>query len=200
MTARAETDRKEALRAQFRAYRAQLAPNEAAVKSALIIRRVQTLPEVRRARTLHCYWPLVNRGEIDTRPLIRSLHDRGVQVVLPVVAHYGDEAPALAHRQYTGPDALRVNRWGIQEPIDTASVPPDALDAVIVPAFGAGRNGHRIGHGYGYYDAFLAALDVPTVALVYDDCLVGAVPADPHDVPVSIIVTERRIVRPPADV
>lgn len=199
MTVSVDTDRKETMRAQFRAYRTQLTPEAVAAKSASIVQRVRALPEVQRARTLHCYWPLVDRGEIDTRPLIHTVHDRGVQVVLPVVAHYDDDAPALAHRRYAGPDALRANRWGIQEPVDTASVPPDALDAVIVPAFGAGRNGHRIGHGYGYYDAFLAALDVPTIALVYDDCLVEAIPADPHDVPVSIIVTERRIVRPPAD-
>jgi len=194
-----DTDTKEALRARFRAYRSRLAPDAVAAKSAAIRQRVRALPEVQQARTLHAYWPMVDHGEIDTRPLIRSLHDHGVQVVLPVVAKYGKDTPALEHRRYAGPDALRANRWDIQEPVDTASVPPDALDVVLVPAFGAGRNGHRIGHGYGYYDAFLSALDVPTIALVYDDCLIEAIPADAHDVPVSIIVTDRRTVRPPAD-
>jgi 5-formyltetrahydrofolate cyclo-ligase len=133
---------------------------------------------------------MVERGEIDTRPLIRTLHEQGVEIVLPVVTSFSNGSPAMTHRRYTGDDALRPNRWGVQEPIGTDAVSPDVLDGVIVPALGAGRNGHRIGHGRGYYDAFLADLDAPTVALVYDACLVDAVPADVHDVPMSAIVTE----------
>lgn len=198
MPVSANTIHKDALREAFRTYRTQLSPEAAASKSASILRRVEALPEVQDARTLHCYWPMVDRGEIDTRPLIHTLHDEGVQVVLPVVSDFSAEAPALEHRRYAGPDALHANRWGLQEPVNTASVSPDALDLVIVPAFGAGRNGHRIGHGHGYYDAFLAPLGVPTVALAYDACLVDAVPAEAHDVPVSIIVTERETLRPSA--
>lgn len=198
MSVHVNTGNKDALRETFRTYRVQLSPEDVAAKSASIIRRVEALSEVQDARTLHCYWPMVDRGEIDTRPFIHALYDRGVRVVLPVVANFNDEAPTLVHRRYDGPDALRPNRWGLQEPVNTASVPPDALDVVIVPAFGAGRNGHRIGHGYGYYDVFLAPLDVPTVTLVYDACLVDTVPAEAHDVPVSIIVTERETLRPSA--
>ena len=184
------TDTKETLRERFRAYRTALAPDDVAAKSAAIREQVAALPTVETARTLHCYWPMAARGEIDTRPLIRDLHRQGVDIVLPVVTNFTDGAPAMTHRRYTGDDALRRNRWGVQEPTDTDVVSPDALDVVIVPAFGAGRNGHRVGHGRGYYDAFLAELDVPTIALVYDACLVDAVPADAHDVPVSTIVTE----------
>jgi 5-formyltetrahydrofolate cyclo-ligase len=109
---------------------------------------------------------------------------------LPVVTSFTNGTPSMTHRRYEGDEALRPNRWGLQEPIGTDAVPPDALDGIIVPAFGAGRNGHRIGHGRGYYDAFLADLGAPTIALVYDACLVDTIPAAPHDVPMSAIVTE----------
>lgn len=198
MAIRADVDSKATLRERFRAYRANLSPEVVTSKSASIIERVQQLPEVQSARTVHCYWPMVERGEIDTRPLIDALHHRGLRVALPVVATFGDDTPSLEHRRYTGPQALQTNRWGLREPVDTDFIPPTALDVVIVPAFGAGRHGHRIGHGRGYYDAFLAPLDVPTVVLVYDACLVDALPADPHDVPVSIIVTEHDTLRPRA--
>lgn len=188
---------KEALRERFRTYRTTLAPEDVAAKSAAIVERVCTLPAIRQAQTVHCYWPLVERGEIDTRPLIRQLHAEGARVVLPVVTRF-DGPPTLEHRCYDGHASLTVNRWGLYEPDGTACVSPDTLDVVIVPALGAGRNGHRIGHGFGYYDAFLAPLDVPTVALVYDACLVDRVPPAPHDVPVSTIVTEYEIVRPTA--
>ena len=192
---------KETLRNRFRAYRTQLSPESVAAKSTAVLRRVQALPELQQAQTVHCYWPLVDRGEIDTRPLIRHLHERGFRVALPVVDSFEAERPILNHHLYDGPEALQTNRWGLYEPDGTETVAPEALDIVIVPALGAGRNGHRIGHGSGYYDAFLATIGVPTVALIYDDCLVDAVPPEPHDVPVSIIVTERACLRvtSPAD-
>lgn len=183
-------DSKATLRERFRAYREALSPAAVAAKSAAIVQRVAGVPALEAAQTVHCYWPMVDRGEIDTRPLIRTLHVRGIQVVLPVVADSKPGTPTLVHRRYAGPEALRTNRWGLHEPIGTEAVDPAALDVIIVPAFGAGRNGHRIGHGYGYYDAFLAGLDVPAIALVYDACLVDSVPADAHDVPLSTIVTE----------
>jgi 5-formyltetrahydrofolate cyclo-ligase len=198
MSMQADVDSKDALRERFRAYRTQLAPETVASKSALIAERVWQLPEVQSARTVHCYWPMVERGEVDTRPLIDSLHDRGNQVVLPVMTTFGDKMPSMEHRCFTDPQAMCTNRWGLREPVDTELVSPSALDVVIVPALGAGRHGHRIGHGHGYYDAFLAPLDVPTIALVYDACLVDAFPADSHDVPVSIIVTEHDTLRPAA--
>lgn len=198
MSSPGDASAKETLRAQFRTYRSQLAPDAVATKSAAIVQRVRALPEVRRAGTVHCYWPLVDRGEIDTRPLICALHARGVRVVLPVVASFDGPAPTLRHHCFDGHAALRTNRWGLYEPDGTEAVVPEALDVVIVPALGAGRNGHRIGHGFGYYDAFLAPLDVPTIALVYNGCLVDAVPPAPHDVPVSVIATERECLRPAA--
>jgi len=186
------TRTKQALRERFQAYRTRLSRDVVAAKSAAICKRVAALPDVRSAQALHCYWPMVERGEIDTRPLIRHLHANDIKVVLPVVTSFEDDSPAMTHRRYTGDGALRPNRWGVQEPTGTDTVSPRVVDGVIVPAFGAGRNGHRIGHGRGYYDAFLAELDVPTITLVYEACLVDTVPAGAHDVPMSTIVTENQ--------
>ena len=138
--------------------------------------------------------PLVARREVDTRPLIRTLRSEGRTVVLPVVASFAG-APRLRHVRFEGEDRMRPNRWGIAEPAGAEEVEPEALDAVVVPAFGAGRDGHRIGHGRGFYDAFLAGLDALTVGAVYARCLVATVPAEPHDVPLDLVVTEREVVR-----
>jgi 5-formyltetrahydrofolate cyclo-ligase len=99
----------------------------------------------------------------------------------------------MEHRRYEGPSSTTKNRWGIREPENTERVSVDALDVVLVPALGVDRQGNRIGQGSGYYDAFLSQVDVPRVALVYDDCFVSQLPSDPHDVPVTTVVTERGI-------
>lgn len=190
---------KAALRARFGAYRAALDEAEYARRSVAIAAQARRLPELRQAGTVHTYWPLTHRREVDTRPLIDALQQAGKRIVLPVVAAFGETEggrPRLRHLCYERGSALRANRWGIHEPVAGTSVPVADLDAVIVPALGAGRNGHRIGHGYGYYDELLRALRVPLIGLVYAACLVEAVPASAHDVPLSVIVTEDEIFRP----
>ena len=66
----------------------------------------------------------------------------------------------------------------------------------MVPALGAGRNGHRLGYGKGYYDAFLREVDAPTICPVFAACLLDHAPAEPHDVALDILITEDEIIRP----
>ena len=190
------------LRAQFRTYRARLTPAERDQKSRAIAARLQALPELQAARTVHLYWPMDARGEVDVRPLASWLQTQKKQLVLPVVRTFvsdGTEGPPrMEARAFDGIHALQPNRWGVLEPVGTPAVPPEAIDVVVVPALGAGRNGHRIGYGRGYYDAFLAALEAVLVCPVYAACLVEAVPGEPHDVPVHALVTEAETVRPAA--
>lgn len=185
---------KDERRTQFRDYRRGLSATTYAARSSLIGTRALSLPVVAAASVVHVYWPQTDQGEVDTRLLIGALRGQDATIVLPVVTSYDPASPEMEHRRYAGPDAMTTNRWGIREPSGTARVSPAALDVVIVPALGAGQNGHRIGHGSGYYDAFLQSLDIPKVILVYEDCLCPSVPPDPHDVPGTHVVTERRVV------
>ena len=188
------------LRARFRQARLALSDADYAARSALIRARLLALPEVQAARAVHAYWPMTERREVDVRPLLAALHARGVRVVLPIVVPRSEGgAPRLRHGPFEGEDRLARTRWGLSEPTGP-DVELDALDVVVVPALGAGRNGHRIGHGAGYYDAFLDGLrarvpSVFTVCPVYASCLVEAVPPEPHDRPVDAVVTEAGTVR-----
>jgi 5-formyltetrahydrofolate cyclo-ligase len=64
-------------------------------------------------------------------------------------------------------------------------------DAVLVPALAVGRDGVRLGRGGGSYDRALArvAPGTPRAALLFDEELVDALPADPWDVPVTDVVS-----------
>lgn len=117
-------------------------------------------------------------------------------VVLPVVTSFANSAPAMEARTFTTPEALVENRWGLHEPVHGPRVDPATIDVVIVPAFGADRRGHRIGHGGGFYDRFLPTLNATTLALTFNACLVDTVPTAPHDVPVHYVITETEIVGP----
>lgn len=195
-----ETDEREAiraekarLRARFRQARLALSEADYAAHSALIRERLLGLPEVQAARTAHVYWPMTERREVDVRPLVTALHARGVRVLLPVVVpRTAGAPPRLLHGPFEGEERLARTPWGLYEPTAT-DADLEALDVVVVPALGAGRNGHRIGHGAGYYDAFLAETSAFTVCPVFAACLVERVPAEPHDRAVDVVVTEEEV-------
>lgn len=74
-------------------------------------------------------------------------------------------------------------------------LPPETIteaSLLVVPAVAVDRNGTRLGRGGGSYDRVLARLDraVPVVALLFDDELLDQpLPAEPHDRPVSGVIT-----------
>ncbi len=93
---------------------------------------------------------------------------------------------------------LVLNRIGLREPVPTAPrVAPAELDAVLVPALAFDRRGHRLGRGGGFYDRFLGALPprVTTIGIAFSVQLLNAIPTDPHDRPVDVIVTEDAVLR-----
>ncbi|MEM8559286.1 MAG: 5-formyltetrahydrofolate cyclo-ligase [Bacteroidota bacterium] len=181
-------------RAHFKTIRAALTDAEYAAHSTAICERLRALPEVQTTETVHCYWPLVARREVDTRPFIAACVAAGQRVVLPVVEAF-DGAPRMVHRAYEGADRLVANRWGLHEPTGPLVEPAD-LDVVVVPAFGADRRGHRIGHGRGFYDAFLAETTALRICVVYDACLVDRLPSETHDVAANVVATETQTVGP----
>src|SRR5690554_3759127 len=91
---------KRSLRNRFQAERDRLTDESYASKSVAISNRVKSLPEVQKAFTIHIYWPIVYRHEVDTRPLIFSLYTDEKQIVLPVVSTFSREMnnrPRLSH-------------------------------------------------------------------------------------------------------
>ncbi len=172
-----------------------MSPAEHRRRSQAIVDQARTAPALAGARTIHLYWPILERREVDTRPLIEELIGQGKTVVLPVVEPpVAGTPPRMRHVVYRPGEPLRVRRWGVREPSGAETVPVSSLDLVVVPAFGVDARGHRIGHGLGYYDAFLHDVTAPTLSLVYTPCFVDRLPAEAHDVPVCLIATEDALI------
>ena len=84
---------------------------------------------------------------------------------------------------------------GVMEPSGADPVPPDSLDAVVVPALLFDRGRYRLGRGKGYYDRFLKGLpkDVLRVGFLPSALVVERLPRDPWDEPVDLVVTEEGV-------
>ena len=99
----------------------------------------------------------------------------------------------LCHRDRTltwhlpdGLDQWTPSRFGITEP-DPAlhpAVPADSIGLVLVPGLAFTMEGHRLGHGAGYYDRFLANLppSVRTAGICFDCQIQTCLPVEPHDI------------------
>lgn len=130
--------------------------------------------------------------EPDTWPLIEALHRAGTRVMLPLLA--GRRTPCWGW--YAGRDALRPGWHGILEP----TTPPIGVDAlaeaslVFCSALAVTPRGDRLGTGGGWYDRALGLADPDAVlaALCFDDEVVDAVPTEPWDRRVDVVVTEAR--------
>jgi len=181
---------KDALRAAAFAKRDALAREWRHHAAESIAERVLELPELMRLETVGGYWPI--KSEVDPRPILEGLVARGQIVALSQIRH-----PHLSWREWRPADAMIHGGFGVQEPgPDAAEVFPQAL---LVPLAAFDRTGGRLGYGKGHFDRSIAALSgkhpVLTIGLAYSIQEIDAVPAEDHDQPLDMIVTETGVIR-----
>jgi 5-formyltetrahydrofolate cyclo-ligase len=135
------------------------------------------------------------RDEIDVRPLVGLVSSRSAICALPVMS---GKADPLIFRRWRPGDELVDASFGVKEPL--ASAPPIAPDIVIVPLLGFDAAGNRLGYGGGYYDRTLASLRAAGRALAvgvgYDEQETDRIPVHAGDMPLDMILTDRRTIVP----
>jgi 5-formyltetrahydrofolate cyclo-ligase len=69
------------------------------------------------------------------------------------------------------------------------------FDVIIVPCLAFDIDNYRLGWGGGFYDQFLATqAQALKIGLAYQDSFVsGGLPREPHDIPLDIIITEKKV-------
>lgn len=138
------------------------------------------------------YWPIAT--ELDDRPLLARLHERGFVCALPVVV--ARDAP-LAFRRWAPLDNLESGEHETWQPGPGA--PEVVPDIVIVPLLAFDSAGWRLGQGVGYYDRSLAALraraHVTAVGTGYAAQRFDHVPHGPLDEPMDWLLSEETLTR-----
>jgi len=159
-----------------------------------ITRRLLALDSVRQARRILFY--LAIRNEVPTDEMIIRVLQTGKTVLVPLV---DPEKNQLRISELSGLDMdFEEGPFGIREPGPDCRkyVDPGNIDCVIVPGVAYGADGGRIGFGKGYYDRLLSGLgsSVPKVAPAYEFQVLPEIPRTAQDVPMDIIVTEKRTI------
>jgi len=174
------------LRVRMKALRAELSARDPDAGEAL----ADIFPE----KLLQRYGPVVASylpigSEIDSRPLMQRLNRQGIQMALPCLQADG----SLIFRAYRTGDMLEKGKFGLLEPND--KVPEVQPTLILTPLLAFDGLGHRLGYGQGCYDQSLARLRnqgrVFACGLAFQNQQIETVPAEPHDVPLDWVVTER---------
>ncbi len=132
------------------------------------------------------YWPMGD--EIDIRPLLHSLHERGHPVTLPVTPARGHP---LSFRLWQPDEALVPERFGTMRPTGERLAP----SVFFIPLLAFDRRGGRLGYGGGFYDRTLAQAAGARIGCAFAAQQVDAVPLGPYDIRLDAVATEHGIIR-----
>jgi 5-formyltetrahydrofolate cyclo-ligase len=160
-----------------------------AAEAALAARLRRRLP---RPGVLAGY--VAHRGEPDILPVLVAAFHEGRTVALPHIADDVGETGAMGFTLWSPDALLRAGHAGIPQPARHDPVTPDIL---LIPLVGFDRAGRRLGQGGGFYDRWIAAHPATRrIGIAWSAQESGAIPADPWDMPLDAIATEREWIEP----
>jgi 5-formyltetrahydrofolate cyclo-ligase len=180
-------------RTQLRRTLESMSQQDRHIKSLNACNWITGSPEFHAARVVMLY--LAVPTEVDTASLALRCWQTGKTVVVPKVSwNERRMLPVEINCLQTG---LRTNEKGIREPVAGKPIPLHFIDLVIVPGLGFTATGYRLGRGMGFYDRFLALPEFVGLScgLAYEEQVVPALPVLDHDVPLSMLITDRGIRR-----
>ncbi len=183
---------KQELRNRYLQYRNALTKEDRRTKSNQILETLSSWEYFEQAESILVYCSY--RSEVVTTSWIDNLLAEGKKKV------YAPKVDGMDIRFFrvTSMEQLKDGYQGIPEPVgDTGEFTTDTEKTekalLILPGTVFDRNGNRLGYGKGFYDRFVAKHpDMKTVALAFSCQMTEEIPAEPHDIKVQSIITEKR--------
>lgn len=183
--------KKQELREKVLAEREQISESDWKAKSETIISSLTDADFFKKAKTVHTYISMNQRGEVCTDQLVEDLLSGEKRVVVPVTNF--DEG-TLTHSEINAISDLQKNKWGVAEPKQITPVEVGELDLIVVPMAAADKTGSRLGYGKGFYDRFLGETKAIKVGLVFDAFLFDEIPTEEFDKKLDVIISENEVI------
>jgi len=189
-------EEKRALRRAMRARREALSADERVSMTVAAVERLLELPAFTPAEGRVVAGYVAIGGELSPAGALSYVNDEGGTVALPRVS---DTPPRLRFHALAPEMRLRVGRFGLSEPPETATeIAASALNVMIVPGLAFDAAGRRVGFGGGYYDGVIDEARAGGAAIIgfaYEFQIVDRCPAGPEDRGVDVVVTDARVIR-----
>jgi len=136
------------------------------------------------------YYP--SNYEIDDLEILNFLEKKNFKVSLPII----EKDNQMNFYNWSRNDPLKINKFGIPEPVSSKIFYPDIL---LLPLVAFDSNFNRLGYGGGYYDRYIEKIEkikkVIKIGLAFSFQKILSIPINQYDKQLDFIVTEKEILR-----
>jgi 5-formyltetrahydrofolate cyclo-ligase len=136
------------------------------------------------------YYP--SNYEIDDLDILDLLEKKNFKVSLPIIKKDNQ----MNFYSWSRNDPLKINKFGIPEPVSSKIFYPDIL---LVPLVAYDVSLNRLGYGGGYYDRYIEKIEkvnkVIKIGLAFSFQKISSIPINQYDKRLDFIVTEKEILK-----
>jgi 5-formyltetrahydrofolate cyclo-ligase len=136
------------------------------------------------------YYP--SNYEIDDLDILDLLEKKNFKVSLPIIKKDNQ----MNFYSWSRNDPLKINKFGIPEPVSSKIFYPDIL---LVPLVAYDVSLNRLGYGGGYYDRYIEKIEkvkkVVKIGLAFSFQKISSIPINQYDKRLDFIVTEKEILK-----
>ncbi len=181
-------EQKKLLRGELKQRRSELSAAIRSKKSQQIINFLKEINEFNQAKSIFCYISYLS--EVETQSLISLFLEQNLNLAVPKIMGK-TEMRAIP---LTNMSDLEPDKMGILTPKSDQAA-SNTFDIVITPGVGFTEKGKRLGYGRGYYDRWFSKNEVKTkIGVAFEVQIVDELPVEDTDMPLDILVTEKRII------
>jgi 5-formyltetrahydrofolate cyclo-ligase len=136
------------------------------------------------------YYP--SNYEIDDLDILDLLEKKNFKVSLPIIKKENQ----MNFYSWSRNDPLKINKFGIPEPVSSKIFYPDIL---LVPLVAYDVSLNRLGYGGGYYDRYIEKIEkvkkVVKIGLAFSFQKISSIPINQYDKRLDFIITEKEILK-----
>lgn len=142
----------------------------------------------------HLFLSIVAKKEIDTEYLLQILSGKDKNIIL---SKSDFKTGLMESILLTDNTTLKINTYGIPEPINGFKVPEQDIEVVFIPLLAFDEKGNRIGYGKGFYDRFLEQCKPETlkIGLSFFEAEAHISDIADTDIPLDYCITPKKIYR-----
>lgn len=182
---------KASLRKKYKALRASLSPEERDNHSLAIANQLLKM-DIWDYDYYHIFLPIERLLEVDTAYILNILSGKDKNVL---ISKSDFEKGTMQHFLLLDNTKLKVNEYGIPEPVDGIEVAFTKAQVVFLPLLAYDLNGNRVGYGKGFYDKLLESHsgNCTTVGLSYFEPEKTKISTNNADIPMKYCVSPTNI-------
>ena len=132
------------------------------------------------------YYP--SNYEIDDLEILDLLQKKNFKISLPVIKKNNQ----MDFYKWSNNYPLKINKFGIPEPISSKKFYPDIL---LVPLVSYDNDYNRLGYGGGFYDRYIEKIEkikkIIKIGLAFTYQKVKKIITNEHDIKLDFIITEK---------